>query len=363
MSLFSMDFFKSKKKEEPKSINVVLPVTVVPIEYTVTVTVSPYKSVKMVNDVLTVVLPEGDIITKPSATMKDFEDVVKASSFKDIEKVVTIPEVVEEKVKAKAEEEKLIALQEGIEILKQLDDFDVIDDTVYIKGSNRSIPELVVSKFLEIVGDYQADIPSDVEDALSLDEEYQALKKFWLKCCLNPSAQSAEDLYTFLSHHQFKIDRHGNFYAYRRVVKVYSSDNNSDLVDFISNSYNKIKAVWKQSPRNFAVYKNNDEEYYFTKITEFPKDSTMGHEVIGNLKDLYKDLPNMITNRYTDQYTHSFDYRVGKSVSIPRDMGDDDNTISCSKGFHAASDKYDYSGFGNTPILMIINPIDVLAVA
>jgi hypothetical protein len=36
--------------------------------------------------------------------------------------------------------------------------------------------------------------------------------------------------------------------------------------------------------------------------------------------------------------------------------------MSCSKGFHAASKAYDYSGFGDTPILVIINPMDVLAV-
>jgi len=102
------------------------------------------------------------------------------------------------------------------------------------------------------------------------------------------------------------------------------------------------------------------KEYKLVKKGEYPKD--IDYKVIGNLDSLYKDLPTMKENWYTDSHTHSFDYRVGKSVSMPRYMGDDNNEISCSKGFHAASMKYDYSGFGDTPILMIINPMDVLAV-
>ena len=47
---------------------------------------------------------------------------------------------------------------------------------------------------------------------------------------------------------------------------------------------------------------------------------------------------------------------------MPRNEGDDNNQMSCSKGFHAASKEYDYSGFGDTPILVIINPMDVLSV-
>jgi hypothetical protein len=314
-------------------------------------------SVKLVNDVLIVVLHDGTVLTKSNATKEDFSNVSLAKTISDVLTVISIPEVVLENQKRTEENEKLINIQKGLELLNQLDDFDVKDNSLYIKGTNRSIPELLVNKFLEVVGNN-----IDDEDVFHITEEYLALKKFWLKCCLNPSAQSAEDLYVFLSNHQFKIDKHGNFYAYRRVVKVYSADSNSELVDFISNAYNKVKAVWKQSASKFAVYKNNDKEYYFTKITEFPKDSTIGHEVIGNLDYLYKDLLNMKENRYTDQHTHSFDYRVGKSTSMPRHMGDDNNQISCSKGFHAASMKYDYTGFGDTPILMIINPIDVLAV-
>jgi hypothetical protein len=322
---------------------------------------SPYMSVKLVNDVLIVVLHDGTVLTKPSATKEDFSNVSLAKTIQDVLAIVAIPEIVLENQTRAEEDKKFTNIQKGLEMLNQLDDFDVRDNSLYIKGTNRSMPELLVNKFLEIVGIYNVgeDTKESLERILSIDEQYMALKKFWLKCCLNPSAQSAEDLYTFLSNHQFKIDKHGNFYAYRRVVKVYSADENRDLVDFISNTYNKVKAVWKQKAIGFEVYKHNDT---YTIHKSSTTDSEYPGEWVGNLDELYTDLPNMKENRYTDQHTHSFDYRVGKSTSMPRHMGDDNNQISCSKGFHAASMKYDYSEFGDTPILMIINPIDVLAV-
>jgi len=381
MSIFDLNFFKSKKKElelaetslriellqrkiqneESKRIPPPNPYEQLFGEPQVSLStykelVSPYMSVKLVNDILIVVLHDGVVLTKANATKEDFEKIQLSKSLNDILQVISLPEVIKEKEEQRKEVERIEKIQKGIEVLSTLNDFDVIDNTVYIKGSNRSIPELVVNKFLEIVGAYQKD-PIGLEDALLYNIEYQALKKFWLKCCLNPSAQSAEDLYTFLSHHQFKIDRHGNFYAYRRVVKVYSPENNSDLVDYISNSYNKVKAVWKKKPSTFEVF--NDNGYV---LVDSLKQNHGYNNHVGNLKELYENLPSMQENRYTDQHTHSFDYRVGKSVSMPRNEGDDNNQVSCSRGFHCSSASYDYSGFGDTPILVIVNPVDVLAV-
>ena len=359
MSLFGMSWFKKNKPQKEEVVKVMLPVTVDPTEYVITVTLTPYKSVKMVNDVLTVVLPEGDVIAKPSATVKDFEDVVQSKTVDDILKVVTVDEVVQQKMKEEKEVSEITNLVEGFKVLKGLNDFVIKNDSLYIVGTERSIPQLVASAFMKAVGAVSL-LAGDLETNLLNDVAYTSLKKFWLKCCLNPSAQSAEDLYTFLSNHQFKIDRHGNFYAYRRVIKVVTEGN--DLVDFISNTYNKVKAVWKKKPLNFGIYSRLGEYKLVSDDGNLPSGENPYWERVGNLDELYKNLPKMTENRYTDQHTHSFDYRVGQSVSMPRDMGDDNNQISCSKGFHAASIKYDYSGFGNTPILMIINPIDVLAV-
>lgn len=294
----------------------------------------PYKKIKFVGDVLTVVFNDGSVTTKTNATQEDFVNVRKCYSETQILDILTVRD-------KQIKEDVVVPTPTEIKCVIEDDRFITIGNSIYLKEiPNRSIPPLLVKKFKEVLND---------------SKEFDAMKKFWLKCCLCPNAQSSEDLYEFLSKHNMKIDRHGNFYAYRRVVSLNSAVDKK-LVDAISNIYNKVKAVWKKNPANFDVYQE-DGEYKFTDKWISPESD--GY--LGNLKDLYLELPNLSGNRYTDAHTHKEDYRVGEIISMPRHLGDDNNTRSCSKGFHAASKAYDYSGFGDTPILMIINPIDVLA--
>ncbi len=282
----------------------------------------PYTSVKLVNDVLVVVLKDGAVLCKSEATTEDFKAVRDASCEANIFDIISTEEVEEQRAE-KAEQAKTANVAKSIEIFNTSEDFEVKGDAIYMKGINRSIPQLLLVAFAKVlVGLHDED---DVFPVEWWTVQYEALKKFWLKCCLNPNAQSAEDLYTFLSHHQFKIDKHGNFYAYRRVCSV---SGNTTLTNFISNTYNKVRAVWKKSPKDFTVYKDGEDSYTFSKNSA----PIMDLEVVGCLETLYLGLPKMEGNRYTDAHTHTFDYRVGQSVSMPRYMGNDDNTVSCSKG-------------------------------
>ena len=309
-----------------------------------------YKKVRLVNNVLTVVLGDGNIISKSEATIQDFEDVRNAISEDDLFFIMATNRVKEDRVEFEKEIAKNEHIREGFPILISTGEFVEKGGCLYLKemydkGIRRSIPQLLAEKFSEVA-------KCSDENELIYDPEYMKLKKFWLKYCLNPNAQSAEDLYRFLERHKFKIDKHGNFYAYRRVVSLGSV--NKELVDFIGNAYNKIKAVWKKAPSDYYIVKK-DGEYSISK------DSKSGF-MIGGLEKLYLDLPNMAENRYTAWHGKNEDYRVGKVNSMPRDKGDDDNSISCSKGYHIASQAYDYRGFGDVPILTIVNPMDVLAV-
>ncbi len=313
--------------------------------------VKNYRSAKLVNDTLTVVFHDGQVLTKSGATKDDFEAVSGYVTKEEIYKIMSSPEVIKAEEARMIEVKKEQALSRGVELLSTSGDFVVEGGSVYMRDFNdkiikRSVPQMLVERFAQILDD----------DSVS-NEVYDSLRKFWLKCCLNPNAQSAEDLYTFLKRHQFKIDKHGNFYAYRRVVSKGSA--NQELVEFISQAYTKIKAVWKKNTADYSVIETTDG-YSFCK-----NDASFGldvKKVVGNLKGLYIDLPNMQEKSYTSAHTGREDYRIGEVMSMPRQDGDDYNGASCSKGFHAASKAYDYSGFGDTPILMIINPMDVLAV-
>jgi len=309
-----------------------------------------YKKLKFVNDILTVVFNDGSVINKPQATIDDFSNVRKCSTEEEIIDIMRGEQ--EEKVK---EEEAIDEVSPvAIQSVCNFPDFEMSEECIYMNGIKRSLPPLLVKRFGEILSKYDK-TKSDWETDVLNDVEYTSLKKFWLKCCINPNSQSAEDLYTFLSHHNMKIDRHGNFFAYRRVCSVNAQLDNK-LTNLISTAYNNVKAVWKKRPENFRIEKI-EGEYSMHKVSSEPKG-----EVIGNLDTLYKELPNMKENRYTDAHTHKMDYRIGEIASIPRNECDDDNTCNCSMGIHAASKAYDYRSFGDTDILMIINPMDAVAV-
>jgi len=359
MKLFSLDWFKSEKQKELDSLKVEeqklknklleqdidmfsTPHKGADYDIDVTLYSKPYLNIKFVNNVITVVLNDGNIVSKVNATISDFNQIRSCTTEDELFTKISVPEVVKERKEYEKKVNEFKDLINGIERLKRNPDFEVKDDAVYMQGINRTMPKLLVERFSSLSPD---------------SDEYDSLKKFWLKCCLNPNAQSAEDLYAFLQHHQFKIDRHGNFYAYRRVVSKSIED--KELIEFINNTYNKIKAVWKKKPIHYEVVEQSGSfKIEKTKASAAEHSGTW----IGNLEDLYLELPNMKGNSYTSAHTGQEDYRVGNVISMPRNNGDDDNRVSCSKGFHAASKEYDYSGFGNTPILVIINPMDVLAV-
>ena len=360
MSLFSLKWFRSnnqeklekleleKKEKELELLNLQLKESK-----------KLYKVLSLVNNNLTVVLQDGSIISKSNATENDVQEIKLATSESEILRIVKDVNIQQEKITEELTIEDIEMYSEGFKSFQYLNDFYTEGNTVYLSGTDRSLPELLVKKFIKIIDKYK-NCPSEyLQDALDNDEEYLSHKKFFMWCCLNPNAQSAEDLYGFLEKHNMKIDRHGNFYAYRRVKTV--GNDSKELVDFISNAYNKIKAVWKKSPKKFKVVTIPDSKEFKLKEWDFNVENTE-YVCLGDLEYLYLNLPNMKENRYTSAHTGKEDYRVGNVISMPRNEGDDNNSVSCSMGFHAASKEYDYSGFGDQDILVIINPMDVLAV-
>lgn len=365
MGIFSLNWFRSKKERD---LDIEMKKVQIDIlkkelrEEGQRKEEKPYNKVKFVNDVLTVVLNDGTILNKPDASVDDFIAAREAVSERELFEILKNKDVKGEWDKQVREEERVKNQYEGLKVLEKSPDFEMRDGCVYMKGIDRSLPPLLVEKFAEIIGKYlPCSSTSYWGKDLLKDENYLALKKFWLKCCLNPNAQSAEDLYAFLSHHNFKISKNGNFFAYRRVQKVRDRGNDG-LVKAISNAYNKVKGVWKKNPSDFSFYSRLGDYKLIANDAKMPADTNPYWEKIGNLKDLYLDLPNMGENRYTDAHTHSMDYRVGEIASIPRNECSDNNNVNCGPGLHCASKEYDYSGFGDTDVLMIVNPMDAVAV-
>jgi hypothetical protein len=331
----------------------------------------PYTNIKLVNDVLTVVLRNGNILTKTGATDDDYYRAVNATTEASLYNVCSTAEIMEERRKNEAEVARVKALQQGIKKLEGLADFEVEGDSVKLVGTGRTMPQLLVEKFIELVDLYDEDPFNDVTD----DEEYQALKRFFMWCCLNPRAEVADDLYEFLQNNSFRITKQGFFVALRNVVTLHGG---TELVQFISNAYNKVKAVWKKNPDNYHVFVNDNQysfvhvddmyeeiEEYDQEAEEFYTDTIakldLGED-LGSLTELYLDLPNRVENRFTDAHTRTFDIRVGKVTNMPPEDCNWNRADCAHAGLHFTADQINYVGCGDTSVLILINPMKVVGI-
>ena len=349
----------------------------------------PYLNIKMVNDTLTIVMNDGNIITKAPATSEDFNAARACTTEACLFNLVSSDEVREEKRKAEAEFEKAMAIKRGALYLSQLEEFEMKNGSLYFKDINRSIPPLMVEGLLEIVGKFGG----------TDNDAFKGMHRFFMWCCLNPRAEVADKLYNFLHKNSFKITKQGFFVALRNVVTLHGG---TELVQFVSNAYNKVKAVWKKSPNDYFVFLENGEyrmvheDAIYTQETctctycdgtgtipecdedeyddseECPECDGTGEYVdtvlavkgenIGNLTELYLDLPNRAENRFTDAYTKTFDIRIGRAVSMdPAKCRW--NTDDCgAEGLHFTSDEIHYVGCGDTSVLVLINPMKVVGI-
>jgi hypothetical protein len=367
-------------------------------------------SMKMVNDTLTVVLNDGAILSKPNACEDDFYAVSEATSVEEILAIMSSAEVMADVEKAKAEAAKIRALQQGLQILAVLPDFRVEGNTVYLAGTSRSLPQLLVEKFIEIV-DRVANEPSQevFSDQLMQDDEYMAHKNFFMWCCLNPRAEVAHELYRFLTENSFKITKQGFFVALRNVVTLHGSP---ELVNFVSNAYNKVKAVWKKNPDDYTIFLEDGEyklvhadklfeEKTFTSTIcpecdggggyypewdedgfeenwedcdhcngtgeveeyEYTETIPVDHgQKIGGLTEIYLDLPNREENRFTDNWTKTFDIRVGQVVSMPSEDCNWSTQDCAAAGLHFAGYTAPYVLCGDTTVMTLHNPMKVVGI-
>jgi len=348
----------------------------------------PYLNIKMVNDTLTIVMNDGNIITKSPATSEHFNAARDCKTEACLFDLVSTQEIKDERRKAEAAYEKAKAIQRGAEFLATLKEFEMKDGSLYLKGINRSLPPLLVEEFLEVVGKH-GNTDSD---------EFNALHRFFMWCCLNPRAEVANDLFNFLKKNSFSITKQGFFVALRNIVTLHGS---TELVQFVSNAYNKVKAVWKKKPDEYfvflekgeykmvhedAIYKEEtctctycdgtgtipecDDEYDDSEEccecdgTGEYVDTVLAvkGENIGNLTELYLDLPNRAENRFTDAHTKTFDIRIGRPVSMPMEECNWSRADCAHAGLHFTSDEIHYVGCGDTSVLILINPMKVVGI-
>jgi hypothetical protein len=220
------------------------------------------------------------------------------------------------------------------------DRFYLKEDKLYHKDIPLSIPKVL----------------ADTIQALIIEgneEELSKLEKFWMWSSLIKNAESRESLYPFLIKQKIQLTDDGEMLTYRRVVST--EETNVDLVKFVTQTYLKKRTAKKST--DVTVWGNNNKSGEYTLTPDTP----VGYYEVGNLKEIYHNLEEMEGNTFTDNHTKTEVYKIGVESRMKWSQADWNTYNTCSRGYHSSGVKFAYSGFGDTPLLCIVNPKDVVA--
>jgi hypothetical protein len=162
--------------------------------------------------------------------------------------------------------------------------------------------------------------------------------------------------------------------VYKAVYDVKEEDVDTSFAEFVSNRYLHVKKTWKESPKNYVVYKDNDGEFQITNVKTAEKWNETEKEIefLGNLAELFDAIYNSKTEEkdeanvpvYTDMHSRTMRIVLGEPVRQDRKECDADFRRDCSNGLHVGATKY-VEGFasGSSKILVCyVNPANVVAV-
>lgn len=293
-------------------------------------------------ETITVVLSSGEIISSSTCDDAMFNDIYKHQGDEDYVRNLLLPEF---NTKRKEAEQKK-ALFSGLSDSKYL---STKGSSVYIESiSQLSLPEDLVKAILKAESEGDEDL-------------IQVYLNFWTLTSLNPDSRCRQNLFWFLNKYGMTISKSGLFVGYRNVsVKKQGANFDTELAKFISSEYARIKFVSKKSPKNFSVYKVDKDSAYYVRSASVKDEGIW----VGNLQELYKELSNVeVAPVYTDHYTRKFEIKLGEIVSMPRNKCDSVQENSCSRGLHVAGKSWLTSNyFGDTALMVLVNPADVVAV-
>ena len=312
---------------------------------------------------INVIFNDGDVLT--GTVDKDIYEKINNAVSKEEVMELLFPKEPEKHKDEEFEKKVEQVIKPIINILSDLDDFEVVGENVFLKGiSSIVIPNSIVAEFIRLVSEIQdlQDNSSELIDYEQLDklkEEYDSLLMFTYKLLLNPLKESREQLLNFIKKNDIKITSYGNLVLYRACWE--SKNEDTELIRFVAKEYLKIKA-WKKSPKNYTVASRLGN-YKLLLNNEIPKDDNPYWENQGNLAELYSKLPEMQSKGkqyYSDHGKKKI--VIGDIYKIDDKDVNLDANVCAAGGLHCASYDYDYSGFGDTNLIVLVNPSKTITV-
>lgn len=304
------------------------------------------------NSSLTVAFSDGTVLTSSSCTDELFNDVVAHQNDENYVKSLLSPKIKEVVEKVESVKDILIRVKKS-KILS------LVGSSIYIKSiCELSVPQDLVEAIL------------DAEESKNTDL-VQSYLNFWTLASQNPDSRARMNLFWFLSKYGLTVTKSGFFVAYRKVlVKSEGKVVDNTLTKFITDSYFAIKAK-KKGPKSFTIIKSTTDLGLYVVKSEKAVNLEPTETILGNVEELYKGLSSNPESEkssvtiYTDAHTKTFEIKIGEIVTMDRDKCDAVQENTCSRGLHVASREWirsHGSGFGNTNLVCLINPSDVVAV-
>jgi len=310
-----------------------------------------YKNILYSNGIVTVVMNDGTVLSK-SAPISLVEQLKKCTDQEMIFKIMGVPveKIDEDANKGQERKEEQRVANKGIEFLADHEDFIVNGTSAFLKGVKLELPPVIIASFAEIIANMEEN--TYAEAFQEWEKYFRALKMFWLQLALSPLEQCREDLLTFVKKNDVRITPNGNLVLYRRIVSIGGME--KPYTRFVSQEYFRIKK-WKKSPKNYFVV----DDYGEYKVVNDPK--TQG--VIGSLYDLYHTLAETEENKFTSSHNKGKHIiKIGSVYKIPDTQINLDNGLCAAGGLHAAAVDYNYSSFGDTPVVVLVNPSKAITV-
>ncbi len=197
------------------------------------------------------------------------------------------------------------------------------NNCLYYKGIDLSIPSHLAE---DIVVAYQK------EDK----EEIEKLTNFWKWVSLIQQPESRESFYSYTRVNKGIITKEGLYIAFRRVMT-------NKVKDEIDQLYKTLRGRKKST--NVEVY------------VEKGQINTKGGFHLGNLKSLYP--AKSFHSRTTGQNGLPTYFEIGEETRLGVNEVDWSNA-ECSRGLHCSNGGYDFVGYGDVSIAVVINPMDVV---
>lgn len=244
--------------------------------------------------------------------------------------------------------------QKTIQTLLTDDRFYYAEGSLYRIGIPLSIPKHLAIDIAECLTNIQkANAELDDVNAAYWSDSLETLDNFWKWTSLIRTPESRESFYTYCQKNTLLITKQGFVVAFRRANHVGTDAN---LVKFVTQEYLRLRNNKKST--SVPVYQDFDGNYT-TKLSNEGFDNIK----IGILKDLYNNLGekgDWFESVTRSDYTNlPAVYKIGQETRLPENESDFSDT-ECSQGLHFSSGGYNFNGYGDTALAVVVNPMDIL---